>query len=162
QVSAGTLNLQGSLTGGGSLDITSTATFTGDGTFSGPVSVSGTVAPGITTGTLNTGPVTFNASSTLQLQINGNSAGQFDALNSSGTVALDGTLAISLDPAFAPTPGQTFTVISATAITGSFSSLTGLSYSGGTLLPVRTPTSLILIATPLPTGNISFAVDSSQ
>ncbi|MFO0226553.1 MAG: hypothetical protein ACK56E_24820, partial [Planctomyces sp.] len=69
QINAGTLNLQGSLTGGGNLDITGTATFTGNGTFTGPVAVSGTVAPGSTTGTLNTGPVTFNASSTLQLQI---------------------------------------------------------------------------------------------
>ncbi|MFO0536348.1 MAG: beta strand repeat-containing protein, partial [Planctomyces sp.] len=162
QINAGTLNLQGSLTGGGNLDITSTATFTGNGTFTGPVAVSGTVAPGISTGTLNTGPVTFNSSSTLQLQIDGSSPGQFDALNSSGTVTLDGTLAISMASSFTPTAGQTFTVISATAITGSFNSLTGLTYSGGILLPVRTPTSLILIATPLPTGNISFSVDSSQ
>ncbi|MFN9285935.1 MAG: hypothetical protein ACK5YX_19725, partial [Planctomyces sp.] len=129
QINAGTLNLQGSLTGGGNLDITGTATFTGNGTFTGPVTVSGTVAPGITTGTLNTGPVTFNASSTLQLQIDGSSPGQFDALNSSGTVTLDGTLAISLASGYTPAAGQTFTVISATAITGSFNSLNGLTYS---------------------------------
>ncbi|MFN9216699.1 MAG: hypothetical protein ACK6D0_02590, partial [Planctomyces sp.] len=102
QINAGTLNLQGSLTGGGNLDITSTATFTGNGTFTGPVTVSGTVAPGSTTGTLNTGPVTFNASSTLQLQIDGSSPGQFDALNSSGTVTLDGTLAISMASGYTP------------------------------------------------------------
>ncbi|MFN9042328.1 MAG: hypothetical protein ACK5YO_38930, partial [Planctomyces sp.] len=141
---------------------TSTATFTGNGTFTGPVTVSGTVAPGITTGTLNTGSVTFNSSSTLQLQIDGSNPGQFDALNSSGTVTLNGTLAISIDSGFTPAAGQTFAVISATTITGNFNSLTGLTYSGGVLLPVRTPTSLILIATPLPTGNISLRVDSVQ
>ncbi|HCP13615.1 MAG TPA: hypothetical protein DIT89_14880, partial [Planctomycetaceae bacterium] len=98
QISAGTLNLTGTLTSDSPLEITNTATFTGTGNWSGPVSVSGTVAPGNGTGTLTTGPLTLTPSSTLQLQIAGNSAGQFDCVNSSGAVSLDGTLTIAVDP----------------------------------------------------------------
>ncbi|MFN5586718.1 MAG: beta strand repeat-containing protein, partial [Planctomyces sp.] len=156
QINAGNLNLQGTLNGGGNLEITSTATFTGNGTFSGPVSVSGTVAPGITTGTLHTGPVTFTNSGSLNLQIHGNTTGEFDALSCNGTATLNGTFRVLLPDGFTPAEGSIFEVLTATSVTGWFRSYEGLSYNGGRLVPIQTPSALLLVATTIPTGGITF------
>ncbi|MFN5905567.1 MAG: beta strand repeat-containing protein, partial [Planctomyces sp.] len=157
QINAGTLNLQGTLNGGGNLEITSTATFTGNGTYTGPVSASGTVAPGITTGTLNTGPVTFTPSGSLNLQIQGITAGQYDALNCNGTATLNGTFRVLLPDGFTPAEGSIFEVLNATSVTGSFRSYEGLSYNGGRLVPIQTPSALLLVATTIPTGGVTFS-----
>ncbi|MEN9556412.1 MAG: hypothetical protein RLZZ232_2698, partial [Planctomycetota bacterium] len=159
-VSEGTLEISSTLSGSSTLFVATEATLSGSGVWSGTVSASGEVSPGQTTGTLSTGDVTFAPGSTLRIHLAGTSAGQYDVLQSSGAVSLDGTLALSIDPDFTPLAGQVFEIVTGTSVSGNFSELAGLSYSGGMLLPVRTPNSLLLIATPLPTGLISFSVDS--
>ncbi|MEN9554181.1 MAG: hypothetical protein RLZZ232_467, partial [Planctomycetota bacterium] len=112
----------------------------GSGSLSGPASVSGTLAPGDGIGTLATQDVTLTRSATLQLQIGGTAAGQFDQLTVNGTLQLDGTLQVSLASGFTPAAGDLFPVVSATTLTGRFDQLSGLTYSGGALLPIQTPT----------------------
>ena len=65
---------------------------------------------------------TPSPTSQLKLAIGGLAAGtQFSQLNLSGAAALAGTLSVSLSNGFTPTNGQTFTVVSGSSLTGSFS-----------------------------------------
>ena len=47
-----------------------------------------------------------------------------------GAVTLDGTLDLSTVGGFTPTVGQTFTILSGSAVTGSFATVTGAPISG--------------------------------
>ncbi len=87
----------------------------------------GIVAPGNSPGTLNSGNVTFDSTSTLQEELGGTAAGQFDQLNVTGTVDLGGaTLDVSLYNSYAPALNSTYTIVnndSTDAITGTFAGL---------------------------------------
>jgi outer membrane autotransporter protein len=66
------------------------------------------------------GNYTQNAGGTLQLQVNGINAGQFDSLNVSGNAALGGTLKLTTN-GFAPQAGNQLTLVTAGgAISGKF------------------------------------------
>ncbi|MFN9286788.1 MAG: hypothetical protein ACK6EB_01880, partial [Planctomyces sp.] len=53
--------------------------------------------------------------------------------------------------------GSIFEVLNATSVTGSFRSYEGLSYNGGRLVPIQTPSALLLVATTIPTGGVTFS-----
>jgi hypothetical protein len=76
------------------------------------------------------------------------SLSDYGQLNISGTAALAGTLNVSLANGFSPTPGQTFTLLTATGGLG------GTTFSTTNLSPnlsiSYTPTSVILTAVPEP------------
>ena len=82
-------------------------------------------APGDTTGIFHS-QLDFTAdTSHFRFEINGTTVGtQYDQLNVTGTVDLGGTttdLQLTVDPAFTPTIGSTYTIITSTgAITGTF------------------------------------------
>lgn len=132
----GTLDTQfveiigGTLRGAGHID-------TGSGPIPGQVeNRGGTVAPGIVApgingiGTLEIGGrFASDANATLQIDLGGLTAGtQYDQLLVEGGVALAGTLSVSLvnlgGGTFVPSPGDSFTIITATdGISGAFDSL---------------------------------------
>lgn len=78
-VNAGTLLVNGALNGSPATTVHLGGTLGGTGSVVGTVAVSGILAPGASIGTLTTGAVTFNAGSTLAVEIN-TTAGTADKL----------------------------------------------------------------------------------
>jgi len=67
------------------------------------------------------GTLTFGPSGRLQIPIAGATPGLYGSLAVTGTVALDGVLALDFRQGYAPQPGDAFTLLAATgAITGAF------------------------------------------
>lgn len=101
----------------------------GAGTIAGNVTSDGTVGPGNSPGALNiTGDYTQLANGIFDVEIGGTLAGsEYDTLNVSGTASLDGTLNVSLfdlgSGLFAPQAGDSFDILTAETLSGSFSSL---------------------------------------
>ncbi|WP_184196873.1 autotransporter outer membrane beta-barrel domain-containing protein, partial [Polymorphobacter multimanifer] len=150
-VNVGELRVSGSIAAS-TVTIASGATLSGAGTVGGLVAQSGaTVAPGNgAIGTLSVaGPVTFQAGSTYAAQITPAAA---DRITATGAASLAGTLALSVAPG-TYTFGTGYTVLSASALTGTFSSVTGLggfgtgfnpmvSYAGNMVRVALAPASL--------------------
>jgi hypothetical protein len=91
------------------------------------VNAGGTLAPGYSPGSMN-----FNASedftnSIMAIEVNGkNTAGvDYDRVNVTGTATLGGTLALNIN--YTPANGDQVTIVNATAVAGTFSTVTGLS-----------------------------------
>lgn len=83
-----------------------------------PLELQGTHAPGLSVGTmLGTHPLTYTNSTTLEIEVNADSADLYD---SSSTVALDGILEIRFVDGFAPTGFWARTIIEGSDITGKF------------------------------------------
>ncbi|MES2776937.1 MAG: hypothetical protein V4722_22360 [Bacteroidota bacterium] len=116
----------------------------------------GTLAPGYSPGILSFDASENFANSTMAIEVNENgTAGvDYDRVNVSGTATLGGTLAVSIN--YAPTNGDQVTILNATAIFGTFSTVTGLPANW---VVNYTPTEVILSYGQLPantwTGNVS-------
>ena len=102
-------------------------TLQGHGTVIANITNSSTVAPGNSAGILDvTGDFIQALTGTLAIEIGGTdnanpNAPQFDVLNVSGAAALDGMLGVALINGFAPTPTDTFTIVNANLVAGTFS-----------------------------------------
>ena len=113
------VNSGNTLAGTGALSWTSTS----------PAQINGTINPGTSAATaiLNTDEVAFQSNGNLSVQLNGTTAGtQYDRLNVTGTVALAGTLNVTLGVGYTPAIGDAFTILtndSTEAITGTFNGL---------------------------------------
>lgn len=83
----------------------------------------GTVAPGNSPGTLTTGNFTQTADGTLEIELAGAAAGEFDVLNVQGTADLSGTLEVVLLPGLDVAAGTTFDVVTAQSLTANFDTL---------------------------------------
>ena len=94
----------------------------GPGSFMGNVTFASSFAPGASPAAIDLENATFTADSTLQIELGGLTPGfQHDQLNATGTVDLQGgMLSVTLIDGFAPMTGQTFDIITASTITGSF------------------------------------------
>jgi len=152
----GTLTLTGSLNNTGGFDVTG-GTLVTNGTGVTPVTVtsgtlqgSGTigsltsnsfVAPGNSIGTLNVaGNVTLNSGSILVIEVNAN--GTSDKIIATGSASLGGTLRVSPEPG-TYTAGSQYTFITASNVSGTFSSVVLLSCgSGDTALTTYAATSV--------------------
>ncbi|MCB9851674.1 MAG: autotransporter-associated beta strand repeat-containing protein [Phycisphaerales bacterium] len=128
-VNGGTLlatNTSGSATGSGSVTVANGATLGGTGTCAGAITVQsgGTVAPGASIGTLTVGDITFDAGSKLDIEFTIHlQAATTDRLIVSNTATLGGTLDLSqlnVDELF---PGNTFVVLKAGNLVGTFDDL---------------------------------------
>ena len=106
--------------------------FTGDvsgtGDFSGNVTFSGSYSPGHSPASVNLENFLLTDGSKLFIEIGGLMAGSaYDQLNASGTASLNGTLNVSLlnlgSGLFMPHAGDSFDILTANTIQGSFSSL---------------------------------------
>lgn len=115
----------------------------------------GTVAPGNSPGILSvTG--NFKNQGTLEAELGGTTPGTgYDRLAVSGNVTLGGTLAISLVSGFTPSSGQTYTIVTGSSVTGSFSTVTWPQGVTGTITYTAT-TAVINIATVLPLQLLDF------
>jgi hypothetical protein len=99
------------------------------GTIAAHVSSSGTVIPAAsltTTGKLGiTGAYTQTAAGALDANIAGASSGQFNLLTVGGAASLGGTLNIGLLNKFVPAVGDTFEILTARRVTGTFATVNG-------------------------------------
>jgi len=99
------------------------------GTIAAHVSSSGTVIPAAsltTTGKLGvTGAYTQTAAGALDANIAGASTSQFNVLNVTGTATIGGTLNIGLLDKFVPAVGDTFEILTARKVTGTFATVNG-------------------------------------
>ena len=158
---SGTVTVNPSTTlsvGGGSGTLTSTSTgiVSGAGTILGTVS-GGSVRPGaspgiLTASNLNTTP----AGSTVQIELGGTTPGTaHDKVTVSGQATLGGTLELSLVNGFAPTNGDTFTILSANSISGAFSNV--VVPAGRAMNVSYSPTSVVVTATAAPLHHIALS-----
>ncbi len=88
------------------------------------VVITGTDAPGFSPATVNRGSVTYDG--VLEIEIGGTSLGSFDRLQhilGAGIATLGGTLDVSLLNGFAPSLGDTFEIITASSIQGTFANV---------------------------------------
>jgi autotransporter-associated beta strand protein len=136
-VSGGLLAVTGTVTQS-AISVLNGGTLGGTGTAAGVAASSGGVVSAANaigaTGTLNTGNVALATASTLQVDIGGTAAGQYDQLNigAANTVNLDSdsgagaSLNITLVNGFLPSLGQTFTILNSqgtSAISGTFNGI---------------------------------------
>lgn len=106
----------------------------GNGTFAGSAAISG---------------------GTYEVEIAGPNAGEFDALNVTGTATLGGSLVVTLVGGYTPANGATFDIVNAGAISGTFASVDlpnnfSISYTG---------TKVVLTYTSSSTYNLTLAVN---
>lgn len=118
----------------------------------------GTVAPGNSPGLFTiTGNFANTATGKLETELGGNATAgvDYDLLSVSGNAAIDGTLDISLVNSFVPTVGQTFTIVTATAVSGTFATVNWPAGVNGTIIYTAT-TVQINILSVLPLHLLSF------
>ncbi|MEM1012842.1 MAG: hypothetical protein AAGI46_11560 [Planctomycetota bacterium] len=109
----------------------STATFLdvvqGNGSFvgGGDFVFLGTLAPGNSPAEVSfQGDVTLGTSSTLDIELAGLTNGSFDRLDVSGDAAIAGSLVVTAIDGFQPLPGDSFEIIAADAVAGTFDAVT--------------------------------------
>ncbi|GMU20384.1 MAG: hypothetical protein AMXMBFR13_04810 [Phycisphaerae bacterium] len=126
-VDNGTLLIDGAIT-----DSTTTinpgGTLGGSGTVADVVVSGGRIAPGASAGMLTVDAVTFESGSTLAIELDGGggvAGADFDQLrvNGAATIHPGATLVVSYLDAFSASPGDSFVVLTATTLTGSFDTL---------------------------------------
>ncbi len=120
----------------GTVYLNKLGTLKGTGTVGQVYFSDGILAPGMSPGTLNTGNLSFTGG-TLQEELAGTAAGQFDQINVTGTVDLgtSTTLAVSMFNAYKPTVGDSYTIINndgSDAVAGHFVGLSqGSTFTAG-------------------------------
>jgi fibronectin-binding autotransporter adhesin len=125
-VSAGTLLVTGATHSSSTVTVASGATLGGNGIVAGTIAVSagGTLAPGTggtTIGNLNTGAVSLASSGVLSVDLV-NATPANEKMTTTGTfTCTNGTLTVA--SVTSPAPGTVYTIVSATAISGTFSGL---------------------------------------
>ncbi|MFN8344324.1 MAG: choice-of-anchor D domain-containing protein [Spirosomataceae bacterium] len=131
---SGTLtnNSAGAITNNGTFTVNASGTLTNNGTYKGSgtyntslfTNPSGaTVAPGNSPGCL-TFSNGYTNSGTLSIELGGTTAcTQYDRLNVTGTATLGGTLDVSLINSYTGANGHQLTIISATALSGTFATV---------------------------------------
>jgi hypothetical protein len=127
---AGATTVDGTLTAGGGVTIQG-GSLSGKGTVAATVVSSGSVTVGDATtkpGKLAMSTYTQNAKGTLNVSIGGLTTDtQYSHLSVSNGASLNGTLKISLVNGFVPAVNDTFTILTASAVSGGFTTTKGLS-----------------------------------
>ena len=131
---AGTTTVDGTLstTGAGAIQINGGNVFGNGGNFSGNTTNGGTFNIGdriLTAGTETvTGTYTQNSGGALDIDIGGTTKGtQFNQLTITGAASLNGTLNLDLINSFVPTVGETFDILNANSVAGTFATVNGTS-----------------------------------
>src|SRR5205085_8584008 len=129
-------------------------TLNGTGTITGDVNnAGGTLSPGLSPGTINiTGNYTQGSTATMAIELAGATAGQFDVVNVTGGVTLDGTFSVALINGYVPTNGTSWTPFTFATRIGDFASKPPVTFANGhgSIIETYTPTSLVLTAVVTP------------
>ncbi|MBZ5600040.1 MAG: FG-GAP-like repeat-containing protein [Acidobacteriia bacterium] len=127
---AGQTIVDGTLKARGLINIQAGNVF-GTKTLAGSVTSSGTITPGDSatqTGLLAiTGAYTQTSTGSLNISVGGLTAGtQFSQLNVAQSASVDGTLNLSLINGFVPNIGDTFKILNASSVSGTFATINSL------------------------------------
>ncbi|MEY3458929.1 MAG: hypothetical protein RL215_2086, partial [Planctomycetota bacterium] len=160
-VAAGSLQIDTTLQNSESLSVSAGGVLTGTGGTTGALQVSGVLAPLADADGFTASEVELSESATLSIKIGGSLPGDFAKLIVTDSALLDGTLAVEFASDFQPSPGDTFKVLSAGQISGTFRNWVGLDYGPGSLLPVMTPTGLLLIASDHVSDSVVVHLDNA-
>ncbi len=152
-------NLNGTVTVAGT--ITQSGILKGDATLIAPngFNNTGTLKPGYYLGSFTvTGNFTNSPASTLEIQLGGNATAgnDYDQLIISGTATVGGTLNIALANSFIPQIGETYTIVTATAITGTFATVNWPTGVTGTVNYTATTVELTITGNTVPLQLLSF------
>lgn len=123
-INAGTLNVVGSIAG--SVVVNNEGTLGGAGAIGGNVTVNagGTARPGSSPGVMTVGSLSMNTSASLLMEIGGTTAGiGYDRIQSTGAMAFNGSLQVSLFGGFTPSAGQSFDLFNWGSTSGIFSTI---------------------------------------
>jgi hypothetical protein len=116
-------------TGLASLQNLATGRVTGTGTIKGNVLNAGGLAPGAPIGSLVIeGNYAQDSSGQLDVDVKGAADQRYDTLTISGTASLNGTLLINLVDGYVPPMNQTFAVLKAPTVQGSFARISGAGF----------------------------------
>jgi uncharacterized repeat protein (TIGR01451 family) len=129
---------------GGVLEGVDGSAITGTGSVN---NAAGAVSPGLTPGALNIGnSYTQGASGSLNIEIGGLTPGtQHDQLNVTNAATLSGTLNVTLTGGFTPASGDSFTILTAGAVSGTFIATNFPALPGGMAWSITlNPTSVVL------------------
>jgi autotransporter-associated beta strand protein len=148
-VSGGTLAINGSITG--SAVVQNGATLAGAGSVGGTIIVhtGAHVSPGSSAGTLTTNDLAMMSGSFLHAEMDTTS----DKVVVVANLAVNGTLDVTMLNSFAPGLGQTFTLMTAGAITGTFATETLPTFSFRTFDVIYNPQSILLKVIPVLPGD---------
>ncbi|HUB24571.1 MAG TPA: hypothetical protein VL992_04005 [Tepidisphaeraceae bacterium] len=147
----GLTTIDGVLFAIGGLEQINGGTLDGSGTVTGNVSNSGTVMPGDAPAILSiVGNYNQTSNGLLDIVLGGTTPGLYDQLNITGAASLNGTLDISLANGFIPSPGETFEIVDAGSVTGTFPSVNGLQEGGVTFSIQYNPSDVTLTTVPEP------------
>jgi hypothetical protein len=147
---AGTTTVDGTLTAPAGLTLQK-GSLVGRGTLAAAVTSSAIVTAGDSTtkpGKLSPSAYTQNATGSLNVAIGGITVGTlYSQLAVANGASLNGTLNIKLINGFVPAIGSTFTILTGTAVTGTFSTVKGLSINSGEHFTISyNPTNVTLTA----------------
>lgn len=117
-------------------------------------------------GVENIGASLLGAADVSVFDVDGTSAGQYDRVEASGAVSLNGVLKLDFG-ALTFSPGNTLTLISTTgsgSLSGAFAAIDGLAGNDGdggiSLVAIQSPQRLVLVATNKPSADATIAVSS--
>jgi hypothetical protein len=132
---AGRTTVDGALSAPGGMKVNAGTLF-GKGTVQSTVTSSGSVTPGdsaTTAGQLSiAGTYSQTATGILNIAIGGLTVGtQYDRLAVTNGVSLNGKLALKRINSFVPAIGSSFTIVTGSALTGKFATVTGVSINAG-------------------------------
>lgn len=133
----------------GANSITNTGTFAkiGPATVSSSVPITNSGVFALDGGTANVSTFTQNPAATIRTTIS--NASEAGRLNISTPVALQGDLAVYFDPYFAPSVGQSWTVLTSPAVGGTFDNIVPVAFPIGrqiavTYIPIGAPTQVVV------------------
>jgi len=145
---AGTTTVDGTLTAPSGTTIQAGNVF-GKGTIASSVVSSGSFTAGDSptgTGKLSARTYTQNSSGSFNVQIGGLTVGkQYSQLAVANGASLNGTLNVTLINNFVPAIGNTFTILTGSAVSGTFATVNGLSINSGEHFTIKyNPTNVTL------------------
>jgi hypothetical protein len=145
---AGTTTVDGALMAPAPLTLQK-GSLLGKGTIAAAVSSSASLTPGDSSSKPATltvaGSYTENSSGNLNISISGTAAGTYGQVAVSNGVVLGGTLVIKRIKGFIPSVGNTFNIVTGSAISGQFATVKGTSINSGEHFEVNyTPTAVML------------------
>jgi len=159
-VNGGALVVNGSLTG--SAVVQNGATLAGTGTIGGTTTVftGGHLSPGQSAGTISMNGLAMQSGSFLHADIGPTS----DQVIVTTNLAINGTLDVQLATGFAPNVGETFTLMTAAAVNGTFATKLLPTFSYRTFDVIYNPQSVVLKVVPMLPGdyNTNGKVDSAD
>lgn len=163
-IAEGTLrinNTSGSAFGTGAVTVESGATLAGAGSFTGALQNNGNFAPGNSPALVSLSNFAQSPTGVLQLELGGLTRGsEYDALNVTGTLNLDGTMQVVFYNGFVAEAGQSFDLLNWGSVAGTFDAVamptltpdltwdTSQLYNTGvvSVAPVPEPSSILLLA----------------